>query len=50
MEQWLFLSPRKSMGAPQKLKIVSDVRLTRYAGETLECVFFVLHLLNVGSK
>jgi hypothetical protein len=24
--------------------------LTRYAGETLECVFFVLHLLNVGSK
>ena len=24
--------------------------LTRYAGETLECVFFVLHLLNVGPK
>src|SRR4029450_10561006 len=24
--------------------------LTRDAGETLECVFFVLHLLNVDSK
>ena len=22
----------------------------RYASETLECVFFVLHLLKVGSK